>query len=316
MHEHGAAEVGYNGPVIDSHHHVWDLGRNLHPWLTPEGRVAHRYGDYSAIKHDYLASDFLTDIAGTRVEASVYMEAEWDPTDAIGEVAYIRELSASSGVPGAMAAQAWLNAPDLAEMLSAYVDSGIVRSVRHKPGGPATPEAVGREHTLMSDDSWRTGYALLEEHGLHFELQTPWWNLPEAVDLARDFPSTTLVINHSGVLLDREPATVSAWRKAVEEAAAMPNTVIKASGLCVEGTPWTVDLNRDVVLALIEAFGAERVMFGSNFPVDGMFTTYRGLLDGYREITQGLTAADQRAFFHDTAARVYRPTPMSHDSVL
>ncbi|TQL46968.1 putative TIM-barrel fold metal-dependent hydrolase [Homoserinimonas aerilata] len=316
MPETDAAAAGYDGPVIDAHHHVWDLRRNLHPWLTPEGKVAHRYGDYSAIKHDYLAADFLDDIEGTPVEASVYMEAEWDPSDPLGEVEYIREISATTGVPGAMAAQAWLNAPDLAEVLSSYAATGIVRSVRHKPGGPATLAAVGSERTLMSDDAWRAGYALLEEHGMHFELQTPWWNLPEAVELAKDFPATTLVINHSGVLLDREPETLAGWRAAIDAAAALPNVVIKASGLCVEGVPWSVDLNARVVLDMVAAFGAERVMFGSNFPVDGMFTTYRGLLDGYREITSVLSASEQRAFFHDTAARVYRPTPIVGDSVL
>lgn len=315
MRDSDATQAPYDGPVIDAHHHVWDLDRNLYPWLAPEGQVAHRYGDYSAIKHNYLAGDFLADVAGTRVEASVYMEAEWDPADPSGESEYIRELNAATGVPGAMAAQAWLNAPDIGEVLDAHAATGIVRSVRHKPGGPASLAAVGRERTLMSDDGWRAGYALLEAHGLHFELQTPWWNLAEAVELARDFPSTTLVINHSGVILDRAPETISGWRNAIEAAAALPNVVIKASGLCVEGLPWTVDLNRDVVLTMIETFGAQRVMFGSNFPVDGMFTSYGELLDGYLEITRGLTPAEQRAFFYDTAARIYSPTPLRNDSV-
>jgi predicted TIM-barrel fold metal-dependent hydrolase len=61
----------------------------------------------------------------------------------------------------------------------------LVRGVRHKPGGPATPDALGRQRTLMSDETWRRGYALLEHHGLHLDLQTPWWNLDEAARLAR-----------------------------------------------------------------------------------------------------------------------------------
>jgi predicted TIM-barrel fold metal-dependent hydrolase len=300
--------TAYAGDVIDAHHHVWDLERNLYPWLTPEVTVAHRYGDYSSIKRTYTIDDYLRDIAGHRVVSSVYMEAEWDPTDPLGETRYIEEVAARSGYPGATVAQAWLDAPDVADLLAAQASSPLVRSVRHKPGGAATPDQkrAGRR-TLMSDPAWRAGYALLGEHGLHFELQTPWWNLDEAADLARDFPDTTLVVNHSGVLLDRDPATLSGWRAAIDGVAQHPNVVIKASGLCVEGEPFTAGLNRDVVLDMVRVFGADRVMFGSNFPVDGMFTGFDGLLASFLEITAGLAAEEQAAFFFGTANRVYRP---------
>lgn len=86
---------------------------------------------------------------------------------------------------------------------------------------------------------------------------------------------------------------------------------VKASGLCVEGTPWTVDLNRDIVLSIIELFGAERVMFGSNFPVDGMFTTYRELVDGYKQITRELSASEKHDFFYGTAQKLYAPTSIA-----
>jgi predicted TIM-barrel fold metal-dependent hydrolase len=288
----------YDGPIIDAHHHVWDLERNSYPWLEPGARVPHRYGDYSAIKHTYLPGDYRRDIQGTGVVASVYMEAEWDDTDPIGETRYVSELSASSGVPGAMAAQAWLDAPDVARVLAEQASFPLVKSVRHKPGD-----------TLMRDEAWRAGYALLAEHGLHFELQTPWQNLDAAADLARNFPDTLLIVNHSGVLLDRRPETVAGWRDAMARMAALPNVVVKASGLGVEGQPWTTDLNRDVVFELVSLFGADRLMFGSNFPVDGLFARYDQLLDSYIDITAPLTAAEKRAFFYGTADRVYQPLP-------
>ncbi|QPZ38229.1 amidohydrolase family protein [Paramicrobacterium chengjingii] len=303
-----APGVAYGGPIIDAHHHVWDLDENLYPWLMPSGNVPHRYGDYSAIKKNYLASDYLRDISDVGVTSSVYMEAEWDPTDALGEVRYIAGVAKETGVPGAMAAQAWLDADDVESTLEALSEFDIVRSVRHKPGGPATrADAVAGNQTLMSNPTWRRGYELLGRFGLHFELQTPWWNLPEACALADTYPATTLIINHSGVLLDREPETIRAWSEAMAQAAVCPNVFVKASGLCVEGKPWTVDLNRDIVLSIIELFGAERVMFGSNFPVDGMFTTYRELVDGYTQITRGLSASEKRDFFFGTAQKLYAP---------
>jgi len=288
----------YAGPVIDAHHHVWDLERNNYPWLRPDVMVAHRYGDYSAIKHTYLPADYLRDIAGSNVVASVYMEAEWDPSDPTGETRYVSELSRETGVPGAMTAQAWLDAPDVAEVLAAQAAFPLVRSVRHKPG------AAGE---LMGNRDWRAGYALLAEHGLHFELQTPWENLAQAAQLAADFPATLLVINHSGVILDRSDETLTGWRDALENIAQLPNVVIKASGLCIEGQPWSTDLNRGVVLDMVRIFGADRVMFGSNFPVDGMFATFAEILGSFIEITRHLSDAEKHAIFYGTAERVYAP---------
>ena len=298
----------YSGDVIDAHHHVWDLERNHYPWLTPEVTVPHRYGDYTGIKHSYLADNYLADIAGHRVVSSVYMEAEWDPADPIGESRYIAEIAADTGYPGATVAQAWLDAPDVATTLAAQAAFPLVRSVRHKPGGATTrDEAIAGRKSLMSDPTWQAGYALLARHGLHFELQSPWWNLGEAAELATAFPDTTLVINHSGVLLDRSPETVDGWRAALERISALPNVVIKASGLCVEGVPFSTALNREVVLDMIRIFGADRVMFGSNFPVDGMFATYGELLGSFLDITAALSDADKSAVFFETANRLYRP---------
>lgn len=300
----------YDGPIIDSHHHVWDLGLGRHPWLAAGASVAHRYGDYEPIKRDYLPADYLRDIVGTGVVASVYMEAEWTPGDGMAEVRTVERYREESGVPGSMVAQAWLDAPDAAERLSELAAAPAVKSVRHKPGGATSrADAEAGVPSLLSDDSWREGYAHLAEHGLHFDLQTPWWNLDEAHRLAVDFPETTIVIDHAGVLASRDDETVAAWRAALERAAGAPNVVIKASGLCVAGTPWTVEANRGPIEDLVRIFGAERVMFGSNFPVDGMFIDFRGLVEGYREILSAFDSDAQRAVFHDTAERVYDPRP-------
>jgi len=311
MAENAVSTGLYAGPVIDAHHHVWDLRLGKHPWLRPGGQVPHRYGSYESIKHDYLPADLLADTAGQNLVATVYMEAEWEPADALGETAWVSRQSEATGIPGAMAAQAWLDAPDAAELIAAQAAHPLVRSVRHKPGGARSPQEVrDGVRTLMSDRRWRAGYAELARHGLHFELQTPWWNLPEAVALAERHPETLIVINHSGVVMDHKPETLRAWRAAMALAAAKPNMVVKASGLCVEREGWLLEINRTIVLDMVELFGADRVMFGSNFPVDRMFVGYAELLHAYRQILEPLDAAQQRAVFHDTAARVYAPSPI------
>lgn len=296
----------WTGSIIDAHQHFWEPAINPHPWLRPEARIPFRYGDYSAIKRRYLPDDYLRDAAGRPIVQTVYVETEWEPTDPIGETRYAASVSERFGLPNAIVAQAWLDADNAFDVLTQQAAFPLVRSVRHKPGGPARLEEAGASTTLMSSDRWRRGFAELGRLGLSFDLQTPWWNFGEAIDLARDFPDTTIILNHAGLPADRDPARVSQWRSALERLAACPNVVVKISGIGVPGKRWTPDLNGEIVLSAIGIFGASRAMFASNFPVDSLCATLPEIIDGMIAITAGLPKADQAAFFHETARRVYR----------
>ena len=122
----------------------------------------------------------------------------------------------------------------------------------------------------MDDPKWRRGYALLEKHGFSFDLQTPWWHLDAAAELARDFPDTQIIIVHTGMPVDRSEEGLAAWRAALEVAAAQPNVAIKISGLGRPGLPWTLTANGPVIRDAINIFGPERAMFASNYPVDSL----------------------------------------------
>ena len=299
----------YDGPVVDAHQHFWDPVANPHPWLRPEASIPFRYGDYSAIKRRYFPADYFADAAGQNVVETVYVEAEWEPTDPVGESRFIHQLASRDGVPNAVVAQAWLHHDDAAGIVAAQAGFALVRSVRHKPGGPASPDEVGQLHTLMSDERWRRGYAELERHGLHFDLQTPWWNLPEAAQLARDFPAITIILNHTGLPSDRSRAGLGAWRQAMARFAGCPNVAVKVSGLGVSGQPWTVDANRWIVREVIDLFGADRVMFASNFPVDGLCASFATIFDGFRQIVSDLPPEAQARLFCGNARRHYRTGP-------
>src|SRR5207237_6225953 len=114
----------------------------------------------------------------------------------------------------------------------------------------------------------RRGFALLERHGFSFDLQTPRWHLPEAAELARECPRTTMIVNHTGLPADRTPDGLEAWRDALETVASVPNVALKISGLGQAYGAWSYASNRRVVRDAITIFGVERCMFASNFPVD------------------------------------------------
>lgn len=282
-------------PIVDAHHHYWDVARNPHRWLRETPRIPFRYGDYAAICRDFLPDDYSSVAAGHRVLRDVTMEGEWDAADPVGEARWMQRLAAARGTPQAFAAQIWLDRDDVADVLAAYREAplaGFVKSVRHKPRSMRCPR-------------WRAGYARLAAAGLMFELQAPWRQLDEAVELARDFPATTMIVNHAGLPAERDAASLAGWAAAIERLAGCPNVVVKVSGLGVPGRAWTPELQRPVVDALVASFGPERLMFASNFPVDALVATFDEIVSTLKTLTRDLSADERLAIFCDTALRVY-----------
>ncbi|TCZ56630.1 amidohydrolase family protein [Roseicella aquatilis] len=296
-------------PIIDAHHHLWDLGANRHPWLQEEPPIPFRYGDTRPLRRNYLPADFRRDSANQHVVASVYMEAEHDPADPLRETRWVHEVATREGMPNAMAGAAFLDRADAAEVIRAQAAMPLVRSLRHKPRGVARPEEYDPGHRIPGSlrcPAWRAGYRHLAESGLHFELQAPWWHLPDAVELARDVPGTLIILNHLGLPADRGRAGLAGWREAMARLSEAPNVRVKLSGCCVPGRRWTPELQAPVVLEAVRLFGAERCMVASNFPVDGLLASYDEVMGGMRAIIAGLPEAAQRRILHGTAAETYR----------
>ena len=293
--------------IVDPHQHFWDLSLGKHPWLRDEPPPPFRYGDTRPLRRDYLPADYRHDTRGHRIVGTVYVETEWDPADPLGETRWVEALAARDGLPTAVVAQAWLDRDDVEEVLVRQAACPLVRGVRHKPAAAPSPRSVepGAPGS-MGDSRWRAGFGQLARHGLSFDLQTPWWHLPEAAALARAFPDTLIVLNHTGLPADRSAEALRGWRAAMTTLAAEPNVAVKISGLGVPGVAWTPESNREVVLRTIELFGVDRAMFASNFPVDGLVARFDTIYEGFRAIVRDFPAEARRKLFHDNAARLYR----------
>lgn len=289
--------------IVDAHQHFWDPERNYYPWLNDEPPIPFRYGDYRAIRRRYLPPDYRADAAPFIVDKTVYVEAEWDPNDPIGETRYIDTVRREFGLPTVTVAQAWLDHDDAARVLEQQAALPFVRSVRHKPRANRAASDTAPGGT--TDAKWRAGYAQLARNGLRFDLQTPWWHLAEAAQLAAAFPDTPIILNHTGLPSDRSSEAIAGWKDAMTTFAAQPNVAVKISGLGQPGAAWTVAGNGDIVRTVIDLFGVERCMFGSNFPVDSVCASFGTIFNGFRAIVRDLSAAEQRALFHDNAIRIY-----------
>jgi predicted TIM-barrel fold metal-dependent hydrolase len=281
-------------PIADAHQHFWDTRANYHPWLSDPVVPTHRYGDTTPLRRPYFPTDYFADAAGFEVAGTVYVETEWDPRDPLGETAWVERLRRETGFPTVMVAQAWLDRDDLDAVLEGQAAFAFVRGVRHKPPPGA-----------MAGARWRAGYARLAGHGLRFDLQADWTELADAAALCHAFPDTLLILNHTGLPADRSAEGIAGWKRALGMLAACPNAALKISGLGVPGRRWTPALNRELVLSAIEAFGTERAMFASNFPVDGLCATFAEIYGGFREIVKDFSALEQRRLFHDNAVQIY-----------
>jgi predicted TIM-barrel fold metal-dependent hydrolase len=294
-------------PFIDAHQHFWDLSRNRYPWLQDDKPIGFRYGDYTALKRNYLPAEFARDTDGFTPAATVHIEAEWDRAAPVAETKWLTEIARETGRPSACVAHAALDQDDVEDVLAAQADYSLVRGIRHKPVTSATRADARRGlRGSMDDERWRRGFAMLERHGFSFDLQAPWWNLDQAMDLARDFPRTQIIINHAALPADRSAEGLAGWRAALERIAQCPNVAIKISGLGQRDHAWTREYNMPVIRQTVDLFGAGRCMFASNYPVDSLVASYRTILDGFIAAIADRPDADRRKLLFDNAQRIYR----------
>ena len=301
-------------PIIDAHHHYWDPRDGNHPWLAGGEPIPFRYGDYSSICRPFLPDDYDAAAEGLNIIATVTMEGEWNEADPVGESHWMSGLAERTGKPEAHVARAFLHEKRTPDVLAGHAAFPLVRGIRHKPTTAASPDAIEPGATgSMSDPAWLKGYGELKPNGLHYELQAPWWHAHELMDVIDRSPETPVVINHCFMPVDRSPDGLAQWQDAIRLAATAPNVTMKISGIGIKGRPWTLNDQRPIIDACLEAFGPTRCLFASNFPVDGLVGDLTTIYRGFLEATRDLPEADRLSLFHDNAVRVYRldRTPLS-----
>ncbi|WP_321958045.1 amidohydrolase family protein [Paraburkholderia bannensis] len=294
--------------VVDPHVHFWDLDTHHYPWLANPGTSF--VGDARDLKHNYLPDDLLREAGDIEVLKVVHVEANHDPADPVEETRWLESIAdadVGKGLPNAIVAAADLSAPNAPEILAAHAAFQRTRGIRQILNVHANPlyDYVGRHY--MREPAWRKHFALLEQHGLSFDLQLYPSQMEEAAALARAHPGIALVVNHAGMFVDRNGVQGwRDWRDGLRVLAACPNVSVKISGLAMFDHEWTVESLRPYVLETIDAFGASRAMFASNFPVDRQFGGYAELWRAYAAIVSDASESEHSALFRSNAERIYR----------
>jgi L-fuconolactonase len=335
--------------IVDPHHHLWDWTTRIaaapppqHPFETIYRRVPR-----------YLLDELMADLnSGHRVTATVFIECrsmyrvdgpvEFRP---VGETEFVNGIAAqsASGLYGeARACAGIVGHVDLtlgdraAPVLEAHIARAPdrFRGVRHSVAWDADPAVLGplsfRPQGLAADPAFRAGFAHLARLGLSFEAWALEPQLPEVLALAKAFPDTTIVLDHVGTPLGigayagRREERFAVWRDNIRDLAKAPNVVAKLGGLAMPFCGFDTSgegplserlalLWRPYIETCIEAFGVERCMFESNFPVDRFTCDYRTLWNALKRIASGASPHEKAGMFSGVARRVYRlPEAASH----
>jgi predicted TIM-barrel fold metal-dependent hydrolase len=287
--------------MIDAHFHIWrqaDL-----PWLT--GPMQPRiFGPYEPIRRDYPIEEYLDDARAHGITEAVYVQANWAPGRALDEVAFVTEASERAGFPIAVVAYADLLAQDARPALDALAANPRVRGVRMQLHWHENAlYRFAARPDLALDPALQRNMRLLGDYGFSFDLQVFASQMAGAADVARACPDVTFVLQHAGMLEDLSDRGVAQWRAGMTLLAACPNVVSKLSGLGTFLRLNDADHIARIAGETLALFGAGRCLFGSNFPIEKLWTTYDALVQAHQA---AVPPAQRGAVFTETARRVYR----------
>lgn len=330
-------------PIVDPHHHLWDFAPDLgaehgaHPFAeilaqTPRYMFDDLLADCRGSGHNVVATVFMQSGVFYRADASEAMKP-------VGEVEFVNGVAAqsASGHYGPFRACAGIvGHADLrlgdpvGAVLEALVAAGNGRfsGIRHVGAHDPDASVLGplsfTPPGLYADAAFRAGFSRLAPLGLTFDAWVVEPQISEVTDLARAFPEQSIILDHVGTPLGlgvykgRSDERFAPWRAAIRDLATCPNVTVKLGGLAMpfcgfdglgpNARPSSATLAalwRPYVETCIEAFGAERCMFESNYPVDRWGVDYATLWNAFKRIASGASNEEKHHLFAGAAVRTY-----------
>ncbi len=277
-------------PFVDAHHHLWDPQRMDYAWLA----------ELPSLNLRHAIPEFQSAVGTLPLEQSVFVQCEVARDQSLDEVAWISDLAAREPRIGGIVAWAPVELPDsLPVLLEQLRKFPLVKGVRRLIQTEA--DDFCRERNFIR------GVSLLADYDLSFDICIYHQQLPAVLELVRSCPHVRFVLDHCGKP-DIEYRQLDPWRDRLRELSSLPNVWCKISGLVTEANQecWTLDDLRPYVAHVVECFGCERLMFGSDWPVVTLAASYTRWVEGLWELVADWPAANQTRLFRETARAFYR----------
>jgi L-fuconolactonase len=276
--------------IVDAHHHLWDLQVRDQDWISG--------AELAPLRHNFLLGDYQALARAHGVTASVVVQTVTVP----GETPELLALAGASDLVAGVVGWADLTEPGIADRiaeLAAMPGGAKLVGLRHQVQSEPDPQWLGRADV-------RRGLAAVAAAGLAYDLVVTAGQLEPAARAAADLPDLVFVVDHLG----KPPVAAGRtqpWARDLRRLAALPNTVAKLSGLVTEADwhGWTVADLRPYADVALDAFGPDRLMFGSDWPVCTLAASYGGVLEAARELAGQLSEAERAAVFAGTATSTY-----------
>lgn len=280
------AVPGATAPRVDAHHHFWDLQSGLYAWPTAAEAAIHR---------TFTPDELAPELRAAGIDATVVVQA----TDSLADTDAM--LDVASRHPWIAGVVGWLPLSDLsAAERELEARRGSLCGVRHLIHWEA-------DATWLCRPDVQAGLGLLAEEGLPFDIVAVFPDhLPLVPAVAAAHSDLVLVIDHLAKPPFRSPGW-DRWVEAIRRAARYPTVRAKVSGLdTAAGPDWTIDELRPAWDVAIEAFGPDRLMFGSDWPVCRLVSSYGEVVSAARDLVAELTSSEQDRVLGGTAVEVYR----------
>jgi predicted TIM-barrel fold metal-dependent hydrolase len=298
--------------IIDTHHHLWapetDPANIGYVWLKNIGAMK-PFGDPTAIQRDYGVDEFCSESVEHELIGSVHVQCDGAIPDPVRESEWLESLQAEHGLPSVHVGFLDLTSGDAQQTLERYVKLPHFRGVRQILSRiDERPEISFVPEHYLRNPLWREQFGLLAEHELSFDLQLYPQQMAEAAEFLAQHADIPVVIDHAGSPDDQSEAGQVKWKQGLALLAELPHCQVKLSGFGMFNAAWDVESTLPLFADMAELFGAERMMWGSNFPVDKLMRPYdfgvRVLLDCAERV--GLNQVAVAGIFCDNARAFYR----------
>ncbi|SMP16099.1 amidohydrolase family protein [Shimia sagamensis] len=285
---------------IDAHHHLWDLDAVHYPWLMTKG-APRFFGDPAAIQRDYVIEEFRKNASAAGIAASVHVQV--GAADGLAEAKWVQSVAdATPDWPMKQVVFCDLTAPDLEAQLDVFQKLPSVCGVRQIIGRAPGEDAVSGTNDLLDNPAFLAGLKLAGARGLSFDLQLIPELMAKTAAVLEQAPEVPVALCHAGSPHDRSTSGLATWAEDLQALSALPQVMCKLSGLGMFDHTWSVERIRPIVETCLAQFGPGRCMFGSNFPVDSLYSDYGTLFDAFTRI---VPADMSNAVFGATANLFY-----------
>ncbi len=288
-------------PIIDTHIHLWETKHPELKWVWLDKDAIHPIlGNIDAIKSvAFTLNDLWSEARFSGISGFVHIQAAIGSPDPVTETTWLTEMAKTGPVPMRIVGDASLNSEDSISQLKRHQESKLFVGVRD-----FNAEPMLAAKTILPN--YENSLKYMAKESLVFDMDCEWQNMAEALKLAQRHPELPIVLEHIGFPRKRDDEYFRNWKSAINNLAKAPNVTMKISGVGMTDPGFTRESLRKWAESSLEAFGPDRTVLGSNWPVDRLFVSYATMMEFTRDYIATLSSSEQEKVCSGNAAKLYK----------